>query len=143
MGLTGPPHAQPHPLQPRPLPLHPASLGRRLLGCWPQGSPCAQEAQGAVPARGGHALGTAAERPQHVLCHLAPKDKPHAVTLLSGCGRNQSCSPETTPISRPRSAPEPTSMRPHSEEHQGLDLAGHKPFPGGVGGVISAAVATV
>ena len=48
------PHAQP-----RPPPLRPAAFARRPLGCWPRGSPRAQEAQGAGPALAGHALGTA------------------------------------------------------------------------------------
>lgn len=45
---------------PRPLPLHPALFGGRTLGCcWPRGSPCAQEAQGAGPALAAHGLGMA------------------------------------------------------------------------------------
>ena len=56
--MTGPP-----PTWPRPPALRPASFPGRPLGCWPRGSPWAQEAQGAVPALAGHALGTAAGRP--------------------------------------------------------------------------------
>lgn len=55
MEVTWAPSVPPHPL-----PMHPALLGGRTSGCcWPRGCPCAQEAQGAVPALGGHALGMA------------------------------------------------------------------------------------
>jgi len=90
-----------------------------------------QEAQGAVPALGGHALGTAAGHPQRILCHSTPKGQPPAVTLLSGNGRSQPCSPESTGISRPLPAPDLTSMRPRSKDQGRCDwtqtlLQGHK-----------------
>lgn len=110
----------------------PSILRTKAFGVLAPRQPLAQEARGPFPALAGHALGTAAGRPWRLLCHSAPSHKPRALTLLSGHGRKQPYSPETTPVSRPLSAPELTSMRPRSQEHQELDLAGHNPFSWGV-----------
>ena len=95
------------------------------------GCRCAWEARGSLPALGGHALGPAAGCPWRLLCHSARKEKAGAVPLLSGHGRNQACSAETAPISRPLSAAELKPVRPRSQEERGLDVAGHKPFSWG------------
>ena len=64
-------------------------------------------------------------------CSATRLPRPSLVLFLLGHGRNQACSAETTPISRPLSVPELKPMRPRSQEEQGLDVAGHEPFSWG------------
>lgn len=88
-------HSQFHLQQPHP---PPSILQRMAFGMLAPRQSLCQEAQSVVPALGDHALGTAAGRQWCILRHLAPKNKPRAVTFLSGLGGKQSCSSETTSI---------------------------------------------
>ena len=125
MGVTGPPHPPtPHPVRSpahRPSAQHPLEEG--LWGAGPQAAP--------VP-RGLSLPLVAMHRAQ-----LLGVPDVSSATRLPGTNLvlllfSQAMA-ETTPISRPLSsvsAPELMSMRSCSKEEQGLDLAGHKPFPG-------------
>lgn len=66
-GWRGPPRAAPPATAPPAAP-RPSILRRRAFGVLARGSPCAQEAEGAVPVLGGHVLGTAAGRPCQFIC---------------------------------------------------------------------------
>lgn len=132
MGLMGwTPHMQHDP--------PPSILHRKAFGSWPQGSPCAQEAQGAVLALGDHAQGTDAGRLPQILRH---SEGPTSLCYSSlRVSENPSLQPRDNPYQPSPSVPELMPKSSCREEDWGLDLSGYKPFSWHIRGLISATAA--